>query len=161
MRKLIPSLITAAAIACLAATPAYAATTVSVEDNSFQPKSVTVSVGDTVTWTHNGAAPHDVKADDGSFASPAMAAGDDYSHRFNSAGTFGYFCSFHGSAGGSGMSGTVVVRATVSATGGGAEETDGLATTSHPLRRMGAIGLAFIAFGAVIRGSGRSVGLRA
>jgi LPXTG-motif cell wall-anchored protein len=89
--------------------------TVSIGDNFYSPASVTISVGDTVTWTNNGAAPHTVTADNGSFDSspgcPAnvdacMQPGDTYSHTFSAAGTFGYSCKVHGQS----MSGTVVVQ---------------------------------------------------
>ncbi len=110
----------ALALACVlwaaVAAPAFAADkSVSVGDNFYSPPTVTISVGDSVTWTNNGQAPHTVTADNGSFdSSPScpdnfdtcMQPGDTYSHTFNTAGTFGYFCKVHGQS----MSGTVVVQ---------------------------------------------------
>ncbi|MFN2589374.1 MAG: plastocyanin/azurin family copper-binding protein, partial [Actinomycetota bacterium] len=103
--------------------PAFAATTaVSIGDNFYSPEQVTIAVGDTVVWTHNGQAPHSVTADDGSFdssptcpATGCLETGDTYSHTFTTAGTFGYFCKVHGQS----MSGSVVVKAPGSTNGGG------------------------------------------
>lgn len=87
-----------------------------MRDNSFVPATVTVTAGDTVTWTQSGANPHSVTADDGSFDShpnclPAcMSQGDTFSHTFEEPGEFGYHCKVHG-APGEGMAGTVVVEA--------------------------------------------------
>jgi plastocyanin len=42
---------------------------VSVVDFAFEPATLEVPVGTTVTWTNNGSRPHTVTADDGSFDS--------------------------------------------------------------------------------------------
>jgi LPXTG-motif cell wall-anchored protein len=113
-----------AALAVLAvAAPAFAATkSVSIGDNFYSPKTVTITEGDTVVWTNNGQAPHSVTANDGSFdsspscpSSGCMEHGDTYNHTFNSVGTFAYHCRVHGFA----MSGTVVVEAASTGGGGG------------------------------------------
>jgi plastocyanin len=39
-------------------------------DFFFSPGSVTVAVGDTVTWKNTGQAPHNAAADNGSFKTP-------------------------------------------------------------------------------------------
>ena len=86
----------------------FAATVnVSVGDDSFSPKALSVSTGDTVVWTNAGSMNHTVTADDLSFLSPPLAPGQTYSHTFNGAGTFAYYCQYHGGSGGQGMSGTV------------------------------------------------------
>jgi plastocyanin len=78
----------------------------------FSPKTITISVGDTVQWTWTGSSQHSVTADDGSFDStirtPPTAP---FMHQFNTAGTFVYYCQVHGGPGGVGMSGTVIVQA--------------------------------------------------
>ncbi len=99
-------------------TPAYATThTVSMAGFTFAPAQLTVHVGDTVIWVHDGSAtPHSVTADRGSFdSSPncpptCMGAGATFQHTFTQAGTFAYHCKIHGAAGGIGMSGTIVVE---------------------------------------------------
>ena len=98
--------------------PALAApAAVDVQDNQFVAASVTVTVGDTVTWTESGNAPHSVTADDGSFDSGptclpnCLSHGASFAHTFTQAGTFAYHCKIHGAAGGLGMSGVVHVEA--------------------------------------------------
>lgn len=81
--------------------------TVSISGFSFQPSSMNVKVGDTVTWTNQDPTTHTVTADDGSFDSGniASATGGTYSHTFTTVGTFSYHCAIHPS-----MKGTVVVE---------------------------------------------------
>jgi len=83
---------------------------VSMANYQFHPQVIFVRPGDTVTWTTTGQneEPHTVTADDLSYDSGDLAIGQPYSHQFNTAGVFPYFCKNHGSPG-SGMSGTVVV----------------------------------------------------
>jgi plastocyanin len=81
-------------------------TEVSMEEFTFQPSEVTVSVGDTVTWTNNDSVGHDVTADSFSSGDPGgMASGDTFEQTFEEAGTFDYVCTVH-----PGMEGTVVVE---------------------------------------------------
>lgn len=98
-----------------------AKTNVDVKDNEFVPKEVTVAAGGTVLWEQSGSAPHNVKADDGSFdSSPGcsgantgacLGKGDTFERTFDAPGRVPYFCVIHGAAGGIGMSGVVVVGA--------------------------------------------------
>jgi plastocyanin len=75
------------------------------------PNKITVSVGATVTWTSTGQKPHTVTADDGSFDSGTLNNGGSFSQTFAEAGTFPYFCQFHGGKGGEAMAGTIIVAA--------------------------------------------------
>ena len=84
--------------------------TVSMKDFKFDPKTITVNVGDTITWTNNDTAEHTAQADDGSFDSKDVGAGKSSSITFAKAGTFAYYCKYHGGPNGAGMSGTVVVQ---------------------------------------------------
>jgi len=84
-----------------------------MEDFSFSPSSVTVGVGDTVTWTNNGQAPHNATANDGSFATSTVNHGGSTSHRFTQAGSFSYICTIHPQ-----MKGTVRVLSSSSGSGG-------------------------------------------
>src|SRR5262245_58012544 len=95
------------------AAPRAATQNVSVKDNMFDPKAITVNVGDTVEWKLDGQNEHTVTADDGSFSSEDLKAGEatSFSFTFSKAGTFAYYCKYHGGAGGQGMSGTVEVKA--------------------------------------------------
>jgi LPXTG-motif cell wall-anchored protein len=85
---------------------------VTIVDFEFQPGSVTIDQGDTVTWTNNGPTAHSATAPDGSFDTGIFPAGQSRSHTFNEAGTFSYICTPHPN-----MHGTIVVRASQS--GGG------------------------------------------
>ncbi len=58
----------------------------------YDPSSVTVSAGSTVTWTNNGATSATVTSPDGLFDSDTIAAGGSFSHTFDTPGTFRYFC---------------------------------------------------------------------
>ncbi len=75
------------------------------DGNVFEPATVTINVGDTVTWRNTDDVPHTSTSDDGVWDSGALAAGEEFSFTFEEAGTFPYFCEFH-----PGMEGTVVVQ---------------------------------------------------
>ena len=85
---------------------------VTIVDFEFQPGTVTIDQGDTVTWTNNGPTAHSATAPDGSFDTGIFPAGQTRSHTFNQSGTFSYICTPHPN-----MHGTIVVRASQS--GGG------------------------------------------
>jgi plastocyanin len=74
---------------------APAAGSVTIQDFSFQPASLQVSVGATVTWTNQDSAGHTATAEDGSFDSGTLKQGDTFSHTFDTAGTFAYICKIH------------------------------------------------------------------
>jgi LPXTG-motif cell wall-anchored protein len=95
-----------------AAARAAANGSVTIVDFEFQPGSVTIDQGDTVTWTNNGPTAHSATAPDGSFDTGIFPAGESRSHTFDQAGTFSYICTPHPN-----MHGTIVVRASQS--GGG------------------------------------------
>jgi len=82
--------------------------TVTITNFTFTPKVVRVKAGTEVTWQVKEGT-HTVTADNGSFESPALSAGKSFTHKFATAGTYRYYCSFHGSKGGHDMAGTVVV----------------------------------------------------
>jgi plastocyanin len=68
---------------------------VSIVDFAFEPATLEVAAGTTVTWTNNGSAPHTVTADDGSFDSGELAPGASFSFTFESAGSVAYHCNIH------------------------------------------------------------------
>lgn len=86
-----------------------APTTVAIVDGGYREREISVPVGTAVVWTSQASAPHTVTADDGSFDSGTLQSGSSFSFTFDSAGTYPYFCEFHGGRGGTGMSGVVVV----------------------------------------------------
>ncbi|HEX2516512.1 MAG TPA: hypothetical protein VH257_17535, partial [Chloroflexota bacterium] len=71
LRRLLGGLAFTAALGLLAAVPAAAATTIPVGmvEFAFNPRATVISVGDSVSWTNNGAAPHTATSVQGRFNS--------------------------------------------------------------------------------------------
>lgn len=93
------------AVLCLTA-PAAAAHTaaVSVRNDFFSPRTVTIARGDTVRWVwRSRGRKHNVAS--ASFGDSGKKRRGSFAVRFARAGRYAYFCSLH-----DGMSGTVVVR---------------------------------------------------
>jgi 3',5'-cyclic-AMP phosphodiesterase len=78
---------------------------VSIDNFSFQPQTVTVAVGTTVTWTNRDDIPHTVVSTEGLFKSKARDTDEKFSFTFTKAGTYSYYCSIHPK-----MTGAVVVH---------------------------------------------------
>jgi plastocyanin len=99
------------AFVALSGPGAAAVTEVSIQDstNSFSPNDVRVGVGHSVRWKQNRSnEPHNVRQDRRLFYSGAATTGSiDFTVKF-SAGTFHYYCVFHGFPTG-GMDGNVRV----------------------------------------------------
>jgi LPXTG-motif cell wall-anchored protein len=92
---------------------------VTIADFSFSPASLTINQGDTVTWVNNGPTPHSATANNGSFNTGILRAGQSASHTFSQAGTFSYYCQPHPN-----MKATIVVQAAqTGGTGGGTADT--------------------------------------
>jgi LPXTG-motif cell wall-anchored protein len=103
---------------------ASASATVTISDFKFTPDSVTVNVGDSVTWNNDGPSVHTATADDGSFDTGSLREGESGSATFTQAGTITYICQPHPF-----MKGTVVVQA-ASAGGSGSGSSGGSGTGS-------------------------------
>jgi plastocyanin len=82
---------------------------VTITNLKFEPKTLTVNEGDTVTW-NNKEGLHTVKSDTDAFVSKNMKAGESFSYQFTKAGKYPYYCAFHGSKGGGDMAGTIIVK---------------------------------------------------
>jgi plastocyanin len=82
---------------------------VEVVDSAFVPEEITIEPGTTVVWEQTGSLPHTVTADDGSFDSGDMSAGDTFTYTFEEEGTYPYYCVYHGGPGGQGMAGVIIV----------------------------------------------------
>jgi amicyanin len=79
---------------------------VTIENFAFNPATITVKKGTTVTWTNKDSAAHTVTTDSGSGpTSQLLNQGDSYTFTFNTAGTFNYHCQPHPN-----MKGTVIVE---------------------------------------------------
>lgn len=85
---------------------------VAIVDFGFEPGSITVGTGATVTWSNNGVALHTVTATDGTSDSGFLFAGDTYSKSFASPGSFSYFCTLHPA-----MTGTITITGAASPPG--------------------------------------------
>lgn len=78
---------------------------IAIKDFSFAPASLSVKVGDSVTWTNGDGAAHSIQSGDHTFDSPdKIEQSKSFSFTFTTAGTFTYFCGIHQY-----MKGTVVV----------------------------------------------------
>jgi plastocyanin len=84
---------------------------VAISGFAFSPSSLTINVGDRVTWTNSDAVAHTATATGGAFDTGDIGQGQSASVRFTRAGTYAYYCTPHPS-----MTGTIRVRA---ASGGG------------------------------------------
>ena len=98
------------------ATGGAAAPEVAMNDGfKFDPAQITIKVGQTVVWKNVGSNPHTVTADDqktfdsGADPSKYIGPGGTFEFTFTQPGTYAYYCRLHGTPGGAGMSGTVVV----------------------------------------------------
>lgn len=118
-RILIPTLASVLAlIGALIVQPVRAQTAQdTIQNFSFHPDPLTVTVGTTVTWTNQDTAPHTSTSDPSStfkWDTGTLAQGKSGSVTFTQAGTFTYHCSVHPN-----MHGTIVVQAAGSGSGSG------------------------------------------
>jgi LPXTG-motif cell wall-anchored protein len=98
---------------------------VTIADFSFAPATLTISQGDMVTWVNNGPTPHSATANNGSFNTGILKAGQSASHTFAQAGTFSYFCQPHPF-----MKATIVVQAAqAGGTSGGSTDSGATGST--------------------------------
>ncbi len=103
-------------------TNAPGSSTPGCEPDCFIPSTVTIEAGETVTWENTDTAAHTATggtpADgpSGVFDSSLIMAGGSYSHTFDDAGTYVYFCMVH-----PWMEGTVIVEAAGAAEAAAAE----------------------------------------
>jgi plastocyanin len=77
--------------------------TVTISGLAFNPSTLTVKVGDKVTWVNQDSVAHSV--DGGAFVSSALSQGASYPYTFTTAGTFAYQCGIHPS-----MTATITVQ---------------------------------------------------
>ena len=81
---------------------------VAVRNNLYEPREVTVEVGDSVVWTVEQGR-HTMTADEKSFDSPLLTAGGEFTFVFTQPGTIVYYCEIHGSPGGIDMAAVITV----------------------------------------------------
>ena len=83
-----------------AAAPAAAA--IGIHDYAYEPATLSIPVGTTVSWTNHDADSHTITGS--GLKSKSLAAGETYSFAFMQAGTFTYACALHPQ-----MKGTITV----------------------------------------------------
>ena len=106
--KLILALILTLAVSALAftvRTPNINANEIVIENFSFEPATLTVKVGTTVTWVNRDDEPHTATATDKSFNSKTLDNGDRFSQEFKAPGTYNYYCALHPK-----MTGKIIVK---------------------------------------------------
>lgn len=79
---------------------------VDMVDLAYSPDTVTISAGESVTWTNNDSVAHSVTAKNrDALQSGTIQPGETFTQTFDTPGTYEYFCEFHAN-----MSGVVVVE---------------------------------------------------
>jgi plastocyanin len=105
-RRYLPLLVAGALVFAVALTgcASQPANTVSIHDLKFDPPSITVAKGTTVTWINNDEAAHTITTDDlgaagvsqaGQFTSQPLNPGEKFTHTFDTTGEFKYHCTIH------------------------------------------------------------------
>jgi plastocyanin len=80
----------------LAVPDAFAADAqIKIANFTFDPSTLTIKAGTTVTWINADDIPHVVSEKDGKFRSGALDTDDSFSQSFTTAGTIEYFCAIH------------------------------------------------------------------
>ncbi|MGE5499035.1 MAG: plastocyanin/azurin family copper-binding protein [Syntrophothermus sp.] len=82
-----------------------------MQGNRFSPAGISVTAGTTVTWVNKDSYAHTVTSGspgspDGKFDSGTIEANGTYSYKFDTKGTFSYYCKIHQDI----MTGTVTVQ---------------------------------------------------
>jgi plastocyanin len=96
------ALLLAAGIPAAAQTPAPAV--VHIANFAFNPQTLNVAPGQTVTFVNDDSEPHTATAVDKSFDSEGLDLHETWHHVFSKPGTYAYFCEMHPY-----MHGTIVV----------------------------------------------------
>jgi len=65
--------------------------TVNIQNGSFQPDSITIPAGTTITWNNHNGTIETVTAEDGSFSSEDLADGYEFRYTFLVPGNFSYY----------------------------------------------------------------------
>ena len=76
-----------------------------IQNFAFEPSTLTVKVGEKVTWVNRDDEPHTATATDKRFNSKTLENGDRFSTEFNAPGTYKYYCALHPK-----MTGQIVVK---------------------------------------------------
>jgi plastocyanin len=66
-----------------------------IQGMAFNPSTITVTAGTTITWTNKDAIAHTVTSKTKLFDSGSIGANGTFSYTFTTAGTISYYCSIH------------------------------------------------------------------
>ncbi len=94
-RNAIAAALAGAALLLMARGAFAADVEVKIANFTFDPPTITIKAGDTVTWVNGDDIPHVVAEKDGKFRSGALDTDDRFSRQFTTAGTVEYFCAIH------------------------------------------------------------------
>jgi 3',5'-cyclic-AMP phosphodiesterase len=75
--------------------PGGGAREVVIDNFSFSPPRASVPVGSTITWTNHDDVPHIIVSTEQKFKSAVLDTDGQFSHQFDIAGSYKYFCSIH------------------------------------------------------------------
>ena len=78
---------------------------VTIDNFAFVPATISIKPGTVVTWTNRDDIPHVVLVTVPKIRSKVMDTGESFSQRFDTAGSFEYFCALHPH-----MKGKVIVK---------------------------------------------------
>ena len=68
-----------------------------IQNMAFNPSTISVAAGTTITWTNKDAITHTVTSDKSLFDSGSIGPNGVFTHTFATAGTFSYHCKIHAS----------------------------------------------------------------
>ena len=76
---------------------------VNIQDFAFNPDTLTIKEGESVTWTNQDSAQHNIKI--GDFISKTIGKGESIDYKFDQKGSYDYICGIHPS-----MKGKIIVE---------------------------------------------------
>jgi plastocyanin len=88
--------------------PAGGSNSIAIKNFAFNPATLTIKTGTTVTWMNQDGAVHQIASEAGTpvaFTSDSLANGASYQFTFTQPGTYTYHCTVHPS-----MKGTIIVQ---------------------------------------------------
>ena len=69
---------------------------IAIKSYTYDPQEITIKVGNTIKWTNMDNVQHTITSNPGKeLNSTTLNKGDSYSHTFDKAGVYYYYCTFH------------------------------------------------------------------
>ena len=82
-----------------------AATTISIQNMTFNPNKITIKSGTNIQWVNNDNVQHQIVSDSGAFQSTILNPGDSYNFFFDKTGIYGYHDALNST-----VTGTIIVQ---------------------------------------------------